>query len=315
VKGSESSPDQTVEAVPPALIDGPWVADVSSTSATFAAEIDPLGSSTEYRVEYGPTSVYGETLTGNVGEGEGYVPIAIHRQDLLPGTTYHYRVVVHNEVGVYAGPDHSFVTQVAGGQELSLPDGRAWELVSPADKKGALIGVLQSEEPFQAAADGSAIAYPASEPVGEDVVGRTTNAMILSRREVGGWNSQDISAPNHMPGPEEAGAAHSTRGGVSLNAFSTDLSIGLYEPEEQKPVVSPLSSEATERTLYLRDEPDGSYLPLETPEDVTSGTKFGDENMHFIAGTPDLSHVIFETKAALTPEAVTETVAVGEYFA
>jgi hypothetical protein len=302
VKGSESSPDRTVEAVPPALIDGPWVADVSSTSATFAAEIDPLGLSTEYRIEYGLTSAYGETLTGNVGEGEGYVPVSVHRQDLLPDTTYHYRVVVHNEVGVYAGPDHSFVTQAAGGQELSLPDGRAWELVSPADKKGALIGALQSKEPFQAAADGSGMAYPASEPVGEGAMGRNKEAMILSKRGVDGWSSQDISAPNSLSGPEGSQSRVVRREGAVIPVFSADLSFGLYEPEAHPSL--PLSGEVTERTLYLRDEANGTYLSLETPGDVTSDTMFEDPYMEFLGGTPDLSHVVFGTAKALTPEAV-----------
>jgi hypothetical protein len=303
-KGSQTSLDQTVEAVPPALIDGPWVAGVSSTSATFAAEINPLGSSTEYRLEYGPTTAYGEILSGSVGEGETEVPVVFHRQDLIPGSVYHYRIVVHNEVGVYAGADHTFITQSPGGQELSLLDGRAWELVSPANKKGALIGAQSFEEPFQAAADGSAIAYPASEPVGEGAVGRNTEAVILSKRGTDGWSSQDISPPNSIIHEEGGPARQANRGGANLRVFSADLSLGLDEPEKQRSL--PLSAEATERTLYLRDEASGNYLPLETQADVTPGTKFGDEGMNFLAGTPDLSHVIFETSAALTPEAVAE---------
>jgi hypothetical protein len=301
-KGSESSQDQTVETVQPVLVNGPWVTGVSSTSATFAAEIDPLGSSTEYRIEYGPTTAYGETLSGNVGEGEAYVPVAFHRQDLLPDTVYHYRVVAHNEVGAYAGVDHTFITQAAGGQELSLPDGRTWELVSPADKNGALIGALQSTEPFQAAADGSAIAYPSSEPIGEGAVGRDREAMIISKRGIDGWSSQDVTAPNSLAGPEEAQSRRTHREGAVVKLFSTDLSLGLYEPEQE--VTPPLSANATERTLYLRDAASGTYLPLEMPADVTSGTAFDDESMEFVAGTPDLSHVVFGTSMALTPEAV-----------
>jgi hypothetical protein len=316
-KGSESSQDQTVEAVPPALIDGPWVAGVSSTSATFAAEVDPLGASTEYRIEYGPTTAYGETLSGSVGEGEAYVPVAFHRQDLLPATAYHYRIVVHNEVGAYAGTDHTFITQAAVGQELSLPDGRAWELVSPPDKKGALIGVpsgLFSSEPFQAAADGSAIAYPATEPVGESVLGHNVDATILSRRGVDGWDSQDISSTSSLPGVEESQSRYTHRFGGAMQVFSADLSLGLYQPEEEETGAAPLSSEATERTLYLRDDANGTYLPLETRADVTSGAKFYDNSLEFQAGTPDLSHIVFGTTAALTPEAVPYALGTGEVF-
>jgi hypothetical protein len=301
--GSESSPDQTVEAVPPALIDGPWVASVASTSATFAAEVDPLGASTEYRIEYGPTTAYGEMLAGSAGEGQAYLPVSFHRQDLLPSTVYHYRLVVHNEVGVYATADHSFVTQAAAGQGLGLADGRVWELVSPADKKGALIAAKPSEEPFQAAANGGAIAYPSSEPVGEDVAGRGgLDSVILSERVVDGWSSRDVTAPNSLL--SGAGEEDGNRTNANLRVFSTDLSVGLYEPEQGNDGGSPLSAEATERTLYLRGEPSGTYLPLETPADVMSGTRFGDSQMKFLGGTPDMSHVIFETSAALTPGAV-----------
>jgi hypothetical protein len=302
-KGSESSLDQTVEAVPPALINGPWIASVASMSATFAAEVDPLGVSTEYRIEYGPTTAYGEVLTGILAEDEGYVPVRFHRQDLLPSTVYHYRLVVHNEIGEYATVDHSFVTQVAGGQGVGLPDGRVWELVSPANKKGALIAVKTSEEPYQAAASGSAIAYQASEPVGEDVIGRGgLDSVILSERGSDGWVSRDITAPNPYVSGEISQNAN--RANAGLLAFSPDLSVGLYEPEAQNDGGSPLSPEVTERTLYLRGEPSGAFLPLETRADVTSGAKFDDTQMHFMGGSPDMSHVVFETIKALTPEAV-----------
>ena len=40
----------------------------------------------------------------------------------------------------FYGPDQTFTTQGAGGP-LVLPDGRAWELVSPADKDGAELSI------------------------------------------------------------------------------------------------------------------------------------------------------------------------------
>ncbi|MGA9874324.1 MAG: hypothetical protein WBQ21_00760 [Solirubrobacteraceae bacterium] len=303
--GSEASPDQVFTEVPPALIDGPWAEDVTTTSATFAAEIDPLGLDTEYRLEYGPTTAYGTTLSGSLGEGEGYVPASFHRQDLSPGTTYHYRMIVHNEAGVYAGPDHTLTTQVAGGQELSLPDGRAWELVSPADKKGALVGpMVHSKEPDQAAVDGSGLAYQASEPVGEDVVGHFVSAETLSMRGVNGWSSQSVAARDSLP-PEGARASEVAYGSGSFDVFSTDLSLTLYEAGTGISVPPPPQSpEATERTLYLRNSATGKFLPLETQTDVVPGKKFNDKTMKFLAGTPDLSHVIFGSTVALTPEAV-----------
>ncbi len=302
-QGTVDGTDQTFTTVPPAYIDSEFVTSVASSSVTLNAEVNPNGTSTEYRLEYGTNSSYGQTLAGNVGEGTSDVLVSYHRQELSPGTTYHYRIVVHNKFGTVEGTDHTFTTQATGGQELALPDGRAWELVSPADKNGALVGILRSEEPFQAAADGSAIAYPASEPVGEGAAGRNIDSEILSRRGPDGWSSQDISAPNSLVSSEEGSARHANRGAANLKFFSADLLLGLSEPAEELDPVS-LSAEATERTLYLRDSVNGSYLPLETRADVAPGVMFGDKTMEFFAGTPDLSHVVFGTTEALTPGAV-----------
>ena len=41
----------------------------ASTSVTLAARVDPLGSSTEYRLEWGTSTAYGHVFSGNVGEG------------------------------------------------------------------------------------------------------------------------------------------------------------------------------------------------------------------------------------------------------
>jgi hypothetical protein len=300
--GSETGPDQTFTEVPPALIGGPWVASVTSTSATFATEVDPLGLSTEYSMEYGTSTAYGQSLSGNAGDGEGYMPVSFHRQNLTPGTVYHYRVVVHNEAGSFASADHVFTTQPAVGQVFSLPDGRAWELVSPPNKNGALIGpIVRSAEPDQAASDGGAVAYEVSEPIGEGAVGHSAAVEVLSTRGAGGWGSQDVSTRNALP-PEGERPSQLAYGSGAWHVFSADLSVGLYEPGPgSAPAVQ--SPEASERTLYLRDS-DGTFLPLETSADVSTGNSFGDPEMRFLAGTPDLSHVVFASSDALTPEAV-----------
>ncbi len=302
-QGTVDGTDQTFTTVPPAYIDSEFVTSVASSSVTLNAEVNPNGTSTEYRLEYGTNSSYGQTLAGNVGEGTSDVLVSYHRQELSPGTTYHYRIVVHNKFGTVEGTDHTFTTQATGGQELALPDGRAWELVSPADKNGALVGVIRPEQSYQTAADGSAIVYPASEPVGEGVVGRNIDSEILSRRGPDGWSSRDISASNPLPSSEGDTAEHANRGPADFKIFSADLSFGISEPAQELDPV-PLSAEATERTLYLRDNANGSYLALETPVDVASGVTFGDKTMEFFGATPDLSHVVFGTTEALTPGAV-----------
>jgi hypothetical protein len=319
-KGTATSADQTFLEVPPMLLEGPWATNVASTSATLAARIDPLGASTEYRLEYGTSTAYGHTLTGNVGEGTSYVPIGYHEQELAPGTTYHYRVVAHNEFGTVEGTDHTVTTQPASGQELSLPDGRAWVLVSPPDKKGGVIEPFNiAPQIIEAAGDGSGIVYTTEGPaVGEGPASKSIVSYVLATRgSSSGWHSTDISVPRRPLKEGENGVQlFSDIFGAEYGLFSPDLSHAVVDPTASATPL--LSSEATERTLYIRDNANNSFLPLVTPTNVPPGTKFGGENstgsslesqliMHFVSTTPDLSHVVFRSPLALTPEAVSES--------
>jgi WD40-like Beta Propeller Repeat len=301
-KGTATGPDQSFTTIPPALIDGPWAANVASTSATLAARINPLGASTEYRLEWGTSTSYGHTHTGNVGEGMDYVVVNYHPQGLEAGTTYHYRVVTTSEVGTIEGTDHTFTTQHAGGQELSLLDGRAWELVSPSNKNGALIEDYGGV-PVQAASDGSGISYGASEAIGENPEGKTFLSQILSTRGPDGWKSQDISLPHSLAKEEELSLY-----GYEYQLFSPDLSLAAIW--QQATAASPLAPEAADGKLYLRDDTDGSFLPLFTTANIPPGTNLHEEvgegatKVEFATATPDLSHVIFASRLVLTSEAI-----------
>ena len=87
----------------------------------------------------------------------------MHLQGLLPGTTYHYRVVAVNALGEthIEGPDQTFTTQAAGAA-FTLPDGRQWEMVTPPDKHGAgsdCASATNRAPTSRPPQDGSAITY------------------------------------------------------------------------------------------------------------------------------------------------------------
>jgi hypothetical protein len=287
--------DQAFEETPAALIEGVSALDVSGTSATLSARIDPLGANTSYRWEYGTTSSYGHVYSGNVGEGMEFVALERHLQELAPATTYHYRLVASSEVGSVASPDGTFTTQAAG-TELALLDGRAWELVSPADKKGAL---FQTSGPgAQAAAlDGASITYFANYDVtGEnEAAGKLTpGSQDISVHGPGGWRAQDIALSRNPPRTEES--IHKTNVDVEqYPAFSPDLSQAIA-----KGPATLLSPEALEGTFYWRDNANGSFVPGSTTASVPSGTELV---AGFRAATPDLTHVIVESPLALTKDA------------
>jgi DNA-binding beta-propeller fold protein YncE len=318
---------------------GPSVTDESSTeitatSGTLDATINPNKVSTTYYFEYGTTSGYGTSIPAQPGEsigaGEEGVQVNQHIQGLLANTIYHYRTVAVGELqsgepAEFDGPDHTLTTQGAS-TSAGLLDGRRWELVSSPNKHGAAIEPIGAGPGItQAAADGSAITYLASGPTeagAEENAGRT---QVLSTRdgESGSWQSKDVGAPHIEAVGSGAGA------GEEYRFFSPNLSRGLLQPVGT--FNAGLSPEASEQTPFLRDLQTGTYTPLvtgcpkvdipcaaavEEHADVPPGTVFGDETNHkcpletlicgakFVAASPDLSHVVVRSRAvSLTADA------------
>jgi hypothetical protein len=282
---------------------------VTSASATLNARIDPDNVATTYYFQYGTSAAYGSTVPAppglSIGSAKGDLPVSVHLQGLTAGTTYHYRVVALGEPGgeplTVNGPDQTFATQAAGTQ-VTQPDGRAWELVSPPNKQGAGIIAVGNEQgdDIQAAANGGGITYGATSPFVANPAGNRSlevTQVISTRNAPGSWQTADISTP-HNDGAKALAVGHS----AEYKLFSTDLSAGLVEPADDTPL-PPLPAGA-ERTLYLR-EADGAYKALVTSENVPPGTKFGNNGegralVNFDSASPDFSHVVLGSQLKLT---------------
>lgn len=129
--------------------------DVSETTAVINGTINPAGLQTTYYFEYGLTDAYGSRVPAAIDAvaGNGHAPRIFSRtlEDLQPGTTYHYRIVAENEIGVSQGEDRTFTALAPA----AIP-ARAYEQVTPVEKRGATVDATVG---FQAAPDGSAISY------------------------------------------------------------------------------------------------------------------------------------------------------------
>jgi hypothetical protein len=288
--------------------------DVASTSVSLNAAIDPHGLNTTYYFQYGLSTAYGTDIPTPPGAsiGSGVVPVDVvqHVQEgLSVGVTYHYRVVALSELEpgkleAFAGPDQTFTTQAAGGS--GLPDGRAWEMVSPPNKLGARLEPAPVHEGglTQAAIDGGEIAYTASAPTEEGAKGNTSleHIQLLASRGAAGWDTKVIATPHEAASGLVAGSLS------EYLLFSPDLSLGIVEPKGE----TPLSAEASERTPYLRHDktcqssPGVCYQPLVTVSNVLSGTKFGGDpkdgfgEVIVEGASPDLSHIVLEATPPLT---------------
>jgi WD40-like Beta Propeller Repeat len=334
--GTTTGEEGTFTTLPPMRIESTSSSEVTATSATLEAEINPLGEAAAYHFEYLTEAAYledGDSFSGPqsavsapqpnaaLGSGEAEAEASQHIQDLSPNTVYRYRVVGVSSVvpdGI-AGPTLAFTTQGTGGS-LVLPDGREWELVSPPDKHGALILPIfpPPTQGTQAAAAGGAMAYMTTNPTEAGPAGNAGFTQVLSARGPGGWSSRDLSAP-HAEGVANSETVEEDR------VLSSDLSLAVAQPLGAfNPSLSEEASEQTGylRTDYLNGEPSdfctsSCYRPLVTGapgfENVPEGTIFGDNvgngkqcppevicGPQIIAATPDLSHIVLYSKAALT---------------
>ncbi|HEV7482475.1 MAG TPA: fibronectin type III domain-containing protein [Solirubrobacterales bacterium] len=123
--GEGSSPDAAgfpgvvTKVIAPNATTGPATA-VSATSATLNGTVNPNSNATSYYFEYGPTGSYGSKIpvaSAAVGaDGSDHV-VSQTIPGLSPATTYHYRIVALDAVGLNAfGTDIGFTTPaVAAG--------------------------------------------------------------------------------------------------------------------------------------------------------------------------------------------------------
>ena len=92
----------TTAAAPPAF--DPFapasVYTATATTATVTESINPRGSMTSYRVEYGTTPAFGSvTAPLDAGDGNELSPFTAELTGLTPGTVYYYRFVADNGIG------------------------------------------------------------------------------------------------------------------------------------------------------------------------------------------------------------------------
>ena len=90
---------------------------ITKETATLNAAVVTSGRDTEVSFEYGKTDTYGtETPTQNVEGSSNAGPVEANLTGLSATTTYHYRAVLTNSLGLtYYGDDQTFTTTNTGG--------------------------------------------------------------------------------------------------------------------------------------------------------------------------------------------------------
>jgi hypothetical protein len=157
-EGPNVGTDETFATPPPPSIENAAAMNIARESADITAGINPKGFTTTYHFEWGTTTAYGNRVPlhsiedEEINAGTTQKTVSAHLTGLEEGRTYHWRVLAANANGTTVSSDHTFVYDTTGG---GLPDNRAYEMVTPPQKNGGLIGLGVLIAPPDISEDGS----------------------------------------------------------------------------------------------------------------------------------------------------------------
>jgi hypothetical protein len=249
--------------------------DVGETSAVLNGTINPVGLQTTYHFEYGPTTSYGARIPVGIdavaGSGRANRIFSRTITGLVPGTTYHYRLVATNSIGAGEGADRTFTTTLAG----AIPQ-RFYEQVTPVDKQGV---ALDAKIGFQAKSDGTGFSY---------ITRAGTQSSPLLSRSMSLRNSSDWNGGIDLDPP-----MNTTRLIVSATtlALSPDFTHALVATNRD------LTGGGIEEgaNLYVVDLASGHYSLVGSSSAVGALNEFVtlQAGNKFVGGSSDFSSVIF----------------------
>lgn len=198
---------------------------------------------------------------------------------------------------------------------VPLPDGRAWEMVSPLAKNGGDVvgsGRYSGGGIDQVAASGEAITYIAESSFA-DPAGASASQYLSTRNDAKGWSTQNITTPGI------AGTIGLSDASVPYRAFSSDISLGLMLngiPIEETATVEnpPLvpNAPAGYQNFYLLSTSDNSLRALLTfkPPLSPSLPPFPPPQpaqefyMTFEGASPDFRHIVVASDSVLATGAL-----------
>ena len=321
----------TTEAVVP-VVTADYPSEIEPETATLNASINPGGAATTYHFEYltqaqfeadGNTFGAGATTTPEsappLAADNSEHPATASLEKLHPNTTYHYRAVATNSLspaGGTPGPDATFATPAPASTPsetcpnaqrrteqpygLTLPDCRAYEMVSPAYKGDN--GVIEQDVRASTSDESPAATY---ESVGAFENPQATNYAdsYLARRGSAGWSTQNITPPYQTDGSETVESFRELW-------FTPELSRGLVTSEG---VPLTAGSPAGYKNIYLAETGQGASAGSQSSYQLVS-TIISPEAVQYQPGnalglyvdgasSADLSTVVFGEIGALTPGA------------
>jgi hypothetical protein len=325
--GTTVGPEASFKTLPPIEVLGAWATGVGTESAVLHGAVDPKGIAATGYLQYVDDATFqasGFAEATDVpdisqgaqpfdfGAGEGPSAHSAILSSLPLGTTYHFRLIAEDAFGTFPSAPRIFTTfSEAGasstacpnqvfrsGASATLPDCRAYEMVSPVDKEGGDILAQPSTAGFisrldQSAGSGEALTYSSYRAFGGAQSSPFTSQYIARRNPGSGWGSEAISPPQQGEFKNLAQIDNPYR------SFSTDLETGwLFTNSEPVLGEGGLPGFAN---LYRRASAGGTYRGCTTtePQLLTSSEYFPE----FQGSSADDSAAVFRVRDKLTSDA------------
>jgi hypothetical protein len=304
------------EELPP-VVESEEVLRVTEATARVSATIDPEGSKTKYAFQYLTETAYqnaGETFEepaeaplegGFLPNSTGVQSVAATLSGLAPDTAYRYRVVATSECAtgqVCEGTGEPESLRTYPAEAPGLHDGRAYELVSPAQKNGGQVlpaepgigscpgeckpGISYDHFPMQSAPDGDSMAFQGTAFLPGTGVSQG-NEYIARRDPTFGWQTVNLTP------------AQMQKGGRGYQAVSEALMQALLG--QVGPALI-LGAPAEFKNFYVQSISNPfalkSFLTAGPPNRSVGGE--GAFTVRYAGATPDLSHIFFAANDVLT---------------
>lgn len=326
VNGTAQSADQSFRTQAAPEVSNATASRLTGTEASLSAEINPQGPATVYRVEYGASESYGQSSRTFELPAQDTVNhrVTVELAGLAPATAYHARFVVSNMLGTAQSADVAFATaaQAASsctnealrtGLSARLPDCRAYEQVSPLDKKGFGAGASPVESSelvyrtvggllFRASSSGGSLFYFGTGAFAGSPAGGLPQ--YDANRSPSGWITSPLDPPNLLKKTPRSDVSAGLT--ADYRYVSEDFSCKLVQTAEPLTLDTPASDiEGEVRNLYRRNA-DGSYTLISNQPAANHHNEELEEAAYTVLGaTPDCKKIVFKSLYALLPEAPT----------
>ena len=267
-----------VVAFPPAPAVATLAASaVSDFQATTNAEAYPNGPPTRVWFEYGSNPLYGGLIdaTPSPLAGGGRTSLSAVLDGLVPGTTYHYRVVASNGTDTVAGEDRIFITTArALLSELAPSSGRlmpaftgstaTYAITVPATTAEITLRATAAQAGGTVTIQGAAVAAGAHSAPIPLTTGNTAIPVIVTSQDGATVSTYTVTV-TRLPQVLEltsAGGAALTAAAFDLTGSSPELALGFTPPAGADLVILRQTGSSWSRGFF-GNLPQGAFIQLE----------------------------------------------------